>query len=288
MTAVSGDLLTTRNATIDDLVVLLRDQQARKVDVVASASSVRAQGGCLVLDETMPVLGADGVTMTAGRYRPTDVCDAGIADKLGIPAAYLRKTRDSHPALFDANVNGWLERDDRKFFIRALRGSDAETGVARAWLSDGYKKIDHIDTLMAVFDGIRRAGHPVQIETCDLTDRRMYVRARCEAVQVLAPGLLAGYRSPFTGAAGADNPVVFAGFVVTNSETGCGACTVTPRIIAQVCSNGMTITRDAMRAVHLGERMDEGIQWSSDTLDRQLELVTAKARDAVTSFLSPG
>ena len=50
----------------------------------------------------------------------------------------------------------------------------------------------------------------------------------------------------------------------------------------------MTITRDAMRAVHLGERMDEGIQWSSDTLDRQLELVTAKARDAVTAFLDPG
>ena len=66
MTAVSGDLLTTRNATIDDLVVLLRDQQARKVDVVASASSVRAEGGCLVLDGTMPLLGADGVTMTAG------------------------------------------------------------------------------------------------------------------------------------------------------------------------------------------------------------------------------
>ena len=288
MTAVSGDLLTTRNATIDDLVALLRDQQARKVDVVASASSVRAEGGCLVLDGTMPVLGADGVTMTEGRYRPTDVCDAGIADKLGIPAAYLRKTRDSHPALFDANVNGWLERDDRKFFIRALRGAGGETGVARAWLSDGYKKIDHLDTLMAVFDGIRRAGHPVQIETCDLTDRRMYVRARCEAVQVLAPGLLAGYRSPFTGASGAGNPVVFAGFVVTNSETGCGAATVTPRIIAQVCSNGMTITRDAVRAVHLGERMDEGIQWSSDTLDRQLELVTAKARDAVTAFLDPG
>ena len=108
MTAVSGDLLNARNATIDDLVALLRDQQARKVDVVASASSVRAEGGCLVLQGTMPVLGADGVTMTEGRYRPTDVCDAGIAGKLGIPAGYLRRTRDSHPALFDANVNGWL------------------------------------------------------------------------------------------------------------------------------------------------------------------------------------
>ena len=174
MTAVSGDLLTTRNATIDDLVVLLRDQQARKVDVVASASSVRAEGGCLVLDGTMPVLGEDGVTMAEGRYRPTDVCDGGIADKLGIPAGYLRRTRDSHSALFDANVNGWLERDERRFFIRALGGADGATGVARAWLSDGYKKIDHLDTLMAVFDGIRKAGHPVQIETCDLTGRRMY------------------------------------------------------------------------------------------------------------------
>ena len=72
MTAVSGDLLTARNATIDDLVVLLRDQQARKVDVVASASSVRAEGGCLVLDGTMPVLGADVKRMRAlGIDRPS-------------------------------------------------------------------------------------------------------------------------------------------------------------------------------------------------------------------------
>lgn len=85
-------------------------------------------------------------------------------------------------------------------------------GVARTWLSDGYKTIDHLDTLMAVFDGIRAAGQDVTIESCDLTDRRMYVRARCEALQVLAPALLADYWSPFTGARGADNPVVFAGF----------------------------------------------------------------------------
>jgi hypothetical protein len=216
------------------------------------------------------------------------VCDAGIAEKLGIPAAYLKKMRGSRPGLFDANVNGWLAGDDRSFFVRCLRGGDGEPGVARAWLSDGYKPIDHLDTLMAVFDGIRAAGQDVMIESCDLTERRMYVRVRCEAVQILAPALLSGYRSPFTGAAGADNPVVFAGFVVANSETGCGAATVTPRLVAQVCANGMTITRDAVRAVHLGERMDEGVRWSADTQDRQLALVTAKARDAVAAFLSPG
>ena len=53
--------------------------------------------------------------------------------------------------------------------------------------------------------------------------------------------------------------MVFAGFVITNSETGCGAFSLTPRLVVQVCRNGMTITRDAMRVVHLGERLDQGV-----------------------------
>jgi len=36
----------------------------------------------------------------------------------------------------------------------------------------------------------------------------MYVRVICDQVRTLAPALLAGYRSPFTGASGADNPVL--------------------------------------------------------------------------------
>jgi hypothetical protein len=289
MTANDGELaLTARNASIEDMVALLRGQQARKVDVVAPARAIRAEGGLILLDGTVPLLGEDGVTMIAGAYRPTEACDGGIAEKLGIPAAYLRRMRTTRPHLYDQNVNGWLAGDDRSFFVRCLRGDDGGSGVARAWLSDGYKTIDHLDTLMAVFDGIRAAGHPVVIDSCDLTERRMYVRVRCEAVQVLAPALLAGYTSPFTGAKGADNPVVFAGFAVANSETGCGACTITPRLVAQVCANGMTITRDVVRAVHLGERMEEGIRWSGDTCDRQLALVAAKSRDAVMAFLTPG
>jgi hypothetical protein len=76
--------------------------------------------------------------------------------------------RASRPGLFDANVNGWLAGDHRSFFVRCLRGGDGP----RAWLSDGYKPIDHRDTLMAVFDGIRAAGRDVMIDSCDLTERR--------------------------------------------------------------------------------------------------------------------
>ena len=112
-----------RNATLEDLAALLRDQQARKVDIVAPAAAIRARGGRLVVEQTEPVLGPDGVTMTSGAYAPTDVCDQGVADKLGIPAAYLRKTREQKPGLYDANVNGWLEGDDRRFLLRCLRGA---------------------------------------------------------------------------------------------------------------------------------------------------------------------
>ncbi len=117
----------------------------------------------------------------------------------------------------------------------------------------------------------------------------MYIRVVCEQVRALAPALLDGYRSPYTGAAGADNPVVFAGFVISNSETGCGAFTLTPRLVVQVCRNGMTITKDAIRAVHLGERLDEGVvSWSGNTLDKTLALITARTTDAVATFLDPG
>ncbi len=46
-----------------------------------------------MIDGTDPVLGTDGVTMSTGTYTPTEVCDLGLADKLGIPATYLRGMR---------------------------------------------------------------------------------------------------------------------------------------------------------------------------------------------------
>ncbi|MGH3535911.1 MAG: DUF932 domain-containing protein, partial [Pseudonocardiaceae bacterium] len=50
---------------------------------------------------------------------------------------------------------------------------------------------------------------------------------------------------------------------------------------------GMTFTTDAMREVHLGGRLQDGvIRWSADTQDAALELVVKQARDAVSAFLT--
>ena len=206
---------------------------------------------------------------------------------LGIPAGYLRRMREQQPALLDANINTWLsEAPQRRFLVRTLRGEDGGPGIARAFLSDSYRIVDNLDVLLAALAGIKASGAATQVVGCDLTERRMYILVQSADVAVHAPALLAGYRSPFTGASGADNPLVFAGFVISNSETGNGSFSITPRITVQVCSNGMTITRDALREIHLGSRLDEGvIRWSAATQQTALDLVTRKATDAVTTFL---
>lgn len=298
-----------RNADLSDLANLLQDQQTRKLDVVTPATSIRSVNGQIVLQGTDAELTEEGVTPTEGEFRPTDMFDEGVASKLNIPLSYMRRIRAERPDLVDANVNGWLhgfadpvredhdsghhlvhgdkfiEPDSRSFLVRTFRGDDGP-GIARALLSDRYGIVDNLDVLMSALDGVRAAGVDVNIDGCDLTEKRMRVRVVAPEVQALAPELLKGYRSPFTGESGADNPIVFAGFEISNSETGGGAFTLTPRIVVKVCSNGMTITKDAIRGVHLGSKMDAGvISWSQDTQQRALDLVKAKTRDAVASFM---
>ena len=282
-----------RNATLEDLANILQEQQGRKLDIIAPASKLTAQGGNLIIQGVEPVLSEDGVTDPNGIYAPTVVADEGVADKLRIPVGYLRRMRAEHPDLYDMNVCGWLEKDpERRFMVRTFRGDTGPDGkpgqgVARAFLSDSHKVIDNFEILLAALEGVRRAGHPVQITGCDLTDRRMIVRVESQAVAIQARELLKGYRSPFTGQTGDELPMVSAGFVITNSEVGAGAFSITPRAVIKVCSNGLTIAKDVMRAVHLGGKQDEGvIRWSETTQRKMLELVTAKATDAVQTFLS--
>ncbi|MEV5762743.1 DUF932 domain-containing protein [Streptomyces tendae] len=281
-----------RNADLSDLVSILEDGQRRKLDVIAPASALRMREGNVHVEGVESQITASGVTVVDGIYRPTVVADEGIADKLRIPLAYLRRMRAENVPLLDENVNAWMRQEpERRFMLRAFRSENGPgmpgEGVARALLSDSYKLMDNLDMLLAALDGVEQSGHPTRVTGCDLTDRRMYVRVESEAVAVQARNLLRGYRSPFDGRSGDELPMISAGFVITNSEVGAGAYTITPRAVIQVCRNGLTMSKDVMRAVHLGGKQDEGvISWSGQTQRKTLELITSKTTDAVRTFLS--
>jgi len=289
MTGTATPALALRNGTIADMINLLADQYENRQDMIQTARGIRAEGGNLIIaGATTELLWDQGVTTGEGVYLPTEVCDEEVADKLGIPLAYVRRMRETHPALWDANVNGWLERDpSRKFMIRTFPSVAGQPGIARAFLSDKYQIIDNYDVLTAALRGIKVAAVGVDILGCDLTERRMHVRAVARDLDQAAPQLLDRYRAP-NGDRGADNPMVGMGFRLKNSELGSGAFSIAPYVVIRVCTNGMTVTKDAQRVVHIGAGKDVGtIQWSADTNRKHLDLITAKTTDAVRAFLQP-
>lgn len=303
MSITTADNTITRDAGLEKIVEILRDQQAHKVDIVTPAAAMRARNGRIVLKGTgEAIITADGVSSVDGEYLPTGVFDEGISEKLKIPLAYVRRMRLQAPDLYDTNVNGWLhgrarlvegtreilrEGESRSFMLRLFRGEDGGTGVARALLSSKFNRIENLDVLMCALEGVKAAGVEINVQGADLDDRRMYVRIAAPQIQVYAPALLRNYRSPFNGNRGSDNPVVSAGIEIKNSEVGGGKFSITPRIVFQVCRNGVTMAKDVLARTHLGARLDDGvIQWSDETQRIGLDLVKAQTRDAVRTFLN--
>jgi hypothetical protein len=205
---------TARNATLEDLAAILQAQKAEQLDIVAPAATARSKAGVLHVEGIgYPTITESGVTPGIGKFRPTAVFDEGLAEKLQIPVAYLRRMREQRPDLYDLNINGLLHgksvrkagggvevihpADDRKFLLRLFRGDEGGEGVARAMLSDSYKTIDNLDILTAILSVVQASHMQVEIEKADLTDRRMYLDMIAPQMAALAPVLLGGYRNPF-------------------------------------------------------------------------------------------
>lgn len=305
---------TLRKASLEDIVTLLQQQADVKYDIVVPAGRLRYVDGRLHVAEGAVRWDENGAMAVDAMLAPTETAEEGVASRLGIPRAYLRTLRSTGqrvalgsgrpvnvdafdgvsdvyaPSLLDLNVNGWLQSDpNRKFLVRAFRTDDPdEVGIFRALLSNRFAMLDNLDFLLAALAGARDAGidtHSLRVQS-NLSERGMRVNITAPQVAVHAADLVANYRSPYSGLSGRDLPVVWAGLSLGNSETGGGAWTVTPRIEFEVCGNGMTMKRDVLREVHLGAALPEGvIRWTADTGRKALDLVTAKTRDAVQTFL---
>ena len=279
---------------LSQLITVLQDQQAAKLDLVLPTNQIRFNQGLLAIADQPVDLNNDGVTDPNGLYVGTEAVDQQIADLFGIPVRYLRRMRTEHVELLDTNVNEWAARAEGKRLVRLLQGSDPEdpttSGLVRAVLSDRYGVRDHLDTVFSVLQGLREAGlDGSNISGIDLSDNRLYLAVNVPQIAVDAKELVRGYRSPFDSRPGEELPLMNAGLVFTNSEVGRGAFEISPRAVLQVCKNGLTRKVDGFRKIHLGGRLEEGtINWSTATVDAANEFVRQQVKDAVASFLSEG
>jgi hypothetical protein len=303
-----GRLRAIADARVDIVAALPRLNFTAGQDHAASAEQGRpvyTTGFRLGIDE--PILRDSGVvpaTRIVGGYTRTALMD--VADTLRIPRQYVDRLHDVHPHLLGANINTLVDDEvDRKVFTRWLAIDDDEGGTdwtLRSVASNRYRAIDNLDLLVAVTKGMSQADlslNDAEVEA-DWTMDRFRLRVAVPQLAIEAPELLAGYRWPFSFDPNADMhrrwqegdgtpPVIWAGFEVTNSETGLGAATITPRIVVQVCRNGLLRKVDARRAVHAGERLDEGqIVWSDETRRLQVDMLTSTIADTVRTWCTTG
>lgn len=306
-----------RNVSLPELVDMLTKEHAEKLDLIIPATKIRARNGQLVVSGADLVMTEAGFLDPNGAYDVAETCDDGISDKLQIPRAFLRRMHNERPDVWDFMVTRLLQgasvrrdgdetvypADARSFMLRTFVNVETDRRVARALLSDRYEIIDNLDYLTAILSGVRESGVDVEIDA-DITDRRMYVRLVAPGVSVDASAVLRDYRSPFAspdvqragrlaeaygGSDGHGNVTgLNPGLVIKNSEVGDGGHSLTPRMQFPVCLNGLTVTADVVRGIHLGGRKSEGgVVYAADTQRAELEVITKKTRDAVQQFLSP-
>lgn len=292
--------LTARNLDRDTAMTVLTEQREARWDRVVPLNTLRYEGGRLVIAGQGPAT-LQGDTPETMSWAPGNLTldpstgfESQLATALNIPRAFLgrhRTTTGQHLAQLDQTVNYWLGEQDRNVLVRGFTDGEGG-GLARALLSDGYGPWEHLDFLVALVQAVASTGLPYSFRSINLTEDTLTVDIESEAVTAMAPQMLAGYVSPFTGERGEDLPVLRSLIRFDNSEVGRGRISTKPGAVVLVCENGMTMERFAkdliVSRVHRGKRLPLGpIEWNETTRRRQIRAMQEQMTTAVRTFFDP-
>ena len=168
-------------------------------------------------------------------FGTTDLFHRQMGGTLGIPAKYYDQMRRQKPALLAENVNAWFADRDQSYMIRSM---DYGAGrVARALLSDRYRRIDNLQIALAVLP-MFMGDAQYEVMSAEVTDNRMYIKISFHLKRYeVVPG----------------DWVEF-GIIISNSEVGLGAVMVRPFLNRLICTNGCVINDFGERRHHVGRQ----------------------------------
>ena len=288
-----------KNLSLQEIVEALQTQTLLKQDFVVPSKYLRMDNNNLIvineekLDSLSKLLLDTGIAVNENDIEKIelavlDCCHTQIGQRLDIPKKYYDKMLGNTMAqhILDYNVTNWFRlRNENNFLLRTFIDKEQKTGIARAILSDRYNVLDNYDVMLATLDAIRESGINVQIESGDITDTKFYMRFVCPDIEMDAPDILKNYRVP-DGSTGGNG--IISGFVISNSETGNGKFSISPRAVVLACRNGMIFKNDAFQKTHLGSKMEEytTIDWSEETRQKNYELVCSQVKDAIKYYAS--
>jgi hypothetical protein len=202
-----------------------------------------------------------------GHFGIKDLVHDQLGVYTGIPAKYYDRMLVDDPRLLAHNVNTWLGRKDEQRLIRTLDGQ------ARGWLSNRYRVIDNYTTAMSVLPVLLEKGSNLRVESCEVTDTRMYIKAVNTRLTVEVK----------------KGDAVQAGLVISNSEVGYGAFKIEPLVYILVCDNGAIMPDAGLRKFHIGRQtaeLENAVEvFSDETREADDKALMLKMRDVVTAAM---
>lgn len=239
--------------TLSQLAAKIEANKELKQDYIADTSETTMQvqsDKTIVLElpnqDTLPIL---------------PLAHEQIGSRLDIPRKYYDRMRSAAPDLLATNVNAWFRKSPEKRMVRTLGGD------VRAFLSNRYNRIENEEIAEVVLPILAEIPD-VRILSSEITEQRMYIQA-------LTPRVTGEVKK---------GDVVQAGVVITNSEVGRGAVSISPLVYRLVCLNGMISADGRLRANHVGGRIEETeALYADDTRKADDRAILLKVRDHVRS-----
>lgn len=250
---------------LNEVMMELNRQNQRKKDYIGSAQALR--------------LFEDGQTFEIGsmsgaqQFGTTRLFHRQVASALGIPAKYYDIMQSQKPEMLAQNVNAWLSDRENSYMIRTMDYGGGR--VARALLSDRYRRIDNMEIASAVLP-LFAGSDQYEVISSEVTENRMYLKILSRRLEMeVVPG-----------------DYVQAGVVISNSEVGLGSVNVQPLVYRLVCTNGMIVNDMGERKNHVG-RAAKAVEdsfhiYSDETMEAEDKAFLLKLRDVTMAAIEEG
>ena len=250
---------------LNEVMMELNRQNQRKKDYIGSVQALR--------------LFEDGQTFEIGsmsgaqQFGTTRLFHRQVASALGIPAKYYDIMQSQKPELLAQNVNAWLSDRENSYMIRTMDYGGGR--VARALLSDRYRRIDNMEIASAVLP-LFAGSDQYEVISSEVTENRMYLKILSRRLEMeVVPG-----------------DYVQAGVVISNSEVGLGSVNVQPLVYRLVCTNGMIVNDMGQRKNHVG-RAAKAVEdsfhiYSDETMEAEDKAFLLKLRDVTMAAIEEG
>lgn len=253
--------------TPEEMLTELKRQSHEKRDYIVPSQSME-----LSTDGREIIVEGKGTESYDSHYGMTDLFHRQVGSVLKIPAPYYDLMRTQKPELLAENVNTWLRDRDTNFMLRTMDYNDGNNRVARALLSERYRRIDNLEIAAALLPLVmNQKGY--EIASCEITESRMYIKIvfHLKTYEVV-PGDFVEF-----------------GIIISNSEVGQGSVFVRPFMNRLVCTNGMVINELGERKHHVGRQAksaDDSYElYSDETIEAEDKAFLMKLQDVEKAAL---